>query len=313
MLLEDVRLIASGLLFPEGPIAMPDGSVILVEIARGTLSRVSTDGKISIIADCGGGPNGAAIGPDDRVYICNNGGFGWDTSTPGLTLPSMNSFPDDYKGGSIQAVDLSTGEIETLYTECEGNQLRGPNDIVFDHTGNFWFTDLGKTKPRVEDRGAIYYASPDGKMIREVIQPTISAPNGIGLSPDGKMLYYAESPSARIIQREIASPGQLTPARWFEPQTLLNRAKDPVFFDSLGVDGNGNVCVAVIGLKSGISVFSPDGSKEERFTLPPEFFDLCVTNICFSGPDFRTAYITLSSTGRLISCRWPYPGLKLNY
>jgi len=73
----DFTEIASGLRFPEGPIAMDDGSIILVEIERGTLSRVSPDGEISVIADLGGGPNGAAIGPDGAVYVCNNGGFAW--------------------------------------------------------------------------------------------------------------------------------------------------------------------------------------------------------------------------------------------
>ena len=66
--------IASGLKYPEGPIAMPDGSFVLVEIARGTLTRVRSDGGVEVIADLGGGPNGAAIGPDGYCYVCNNGG-----------------------------------------------------------------------------------------------------------------------------------------------------------------------------------------------------------------------------------------------
>jgi gluconolactonase len=70
-----IRELATGLLFPEGPVALDDGSVLLVEIARGTLSRVTTDGRVQVVADLGGGPNGAAIGPDGAVYICNNGGF----------------------------------------------------------------------------------------------------------------------------------------------------------------------------------------------------------------------------------------------
>ena len=72
-----IREIASGLRFPEGPIAMADGSVVLVEIARGTLSRVTPAGKVEVIAELGGGPNGAALGPDGKVYVCNNGGFNW--------------------------------------------------------------------------------------------------------------------------------------------------------------------------------------------------------------------------------------------
>ncbi len=73
--MSEMREITDGLMFPEGPIAMPDGSVLLVEIARRTLTRVHKDGSKEIVAETGGGPNGAAIGPDGKCYICNNGGF----------------------------------------------------------------------------------------------------------------------------------------------------------------------------------------------------------------------------------------------
>ncbi len=82
----DTREVASGLRFPEGPIALSDGSVLVVEIERGTLSRVAPDGSVHVVADCGAGPNGAAIGPDGKVYVCNNGGFEWH-DVGGILLP----------------------------------------------------------------------------------------------------------------------------------------------------------------------------------------------------------------------------------
>ena len=83
-----MKVVTRGLRFPEGPVALAGGSVLVVEIARGTLTRVHPDGRQSIVAQLGGGPNGAAIGSDGACYICNNGGFSWiptrTTVMPGL-------------------------------------------------------------------------------------------------------------------------------------------------------------------------------------------------------------------------------------
>ena len=167
-----LREITSGLQFPEGPVAMNDGSVLVVEVTRGTLTRVRPNGTKEVVAETGGGPTGAAIGPDGKVYICNNGGlkFTEDGSpTEGL--------PPGYTSGCIQRVDLASGKVDVLYTECHGHPLRGPNDLVFDSTGGFWFTDFGKVQERQKDRTAIYYAKPDGSLIKEMIFP-IDGPNG---------------------------------------------------------------------------------------------------------------------------------------
>src|SRR5262245_43238220 len=151
----NLRTVATGLRFPEGPIAMPDGSVVLVEIARGTLSRVAASGSVEVIAQLGGGPNGAAIGPDGKCYVCNNGGFKW-IERDGRLFPGEQ--PDAYRGGSIQRVDMKTGAFETVYEACDGRRLCGPNDIAFDRSGGFWFTDHGKSRPRERDRTGVFYA-----------------------------------------------------------------------------------------------------------------------------------------------------------
>ena len=183
--------IATGLRFPEGPIAMPDGSVLLVEIARGTLSRVGSDGGVDVVAELGGGPNGAAIGPDGRCYVCNNGGFAV-TEHKGRLYPGDSG--DEYSGGRIERVDLETGTSEVLYDECDWHPLWGPNDIVFDASGGFYFTDHGKTRARDRDRTGVYYAAADGSAMSEVLFP-MEGPNGIGLSPREDELYVAETPT----------------------------------------------------------------------------------------------------------------------
>ena len=299
------REAARGLKFPEGPIAMPDGTVLLVEIEGAQLTRVAADGTKTIVATLGGGPNGAAIGPDGSCYICNNGGFNWAHTKDGLTRP--NGRADDYEGGSIQRVDLATGAVVTLYTQCDGVPLKGPNDIVFDSQGGFWFTDLGKTYGRLMDRGAVFYAKPDGSFITEVAFPLIT-PNGIGLSPDGSTLYVSETLTGRLWSYPILGPGQLAKAPW--PSTsggrFIGANSDLAFFDSMAIEENGNICVATLA-KGGITVFSPGGEILE-FHEAPEVY---CTNICFGGEDMRTAYITLSGYGTLLEVKWPRPGLKL--
>jgi len=295
----EITEIAAGLQFPEGPIAMPDGTVVLVEIRRGTLSRVSPDGTVGVIAEPGGGPNGAAIGPDGKCYVCNNGGMEW-IERGDLVFPGGQ--PADYSGGRIERVDLDTGDVEVLYTECDNRRLRGPNDLVFDREGGFWFTDHGKYRPRERDRTGVFYATPDGTRIEEKIFP-LEAPNGIGLSPDESVLYVAETPTGRLWAFDVEAPGRLGSGR-----RMLAQIPDFHMFDSLAVDGDGNVCVATL-ITGGISVHSADGASVELIPLP----DRLTTNICFGGPDLCTAFVTLSSTGKLVSMPWATGGLPLNF
>ena len=300
----EMKLIADGLKFPEGPIAMPDGSIVLVEIARGTLTRVTAGGKVEVIAELGGGPNGAAIGPDGACYVSNHGRFEFH-EVNGALVPG--DAPANYSGGRIERVDLKTGEFKVLYSECNGIPLNGPNDIVFDRQGGFWFTDLGKGRGRTQDRGGLYYAKIDGSMIKEVVFP-ITSPNGVGLSPDEKTVYVADTIPGRLWAFDVTAPGELAPNPGPLPGRFVGSGPQLCFFDSLAVDSEGNICVATI-FNPGITVFSPDGSK---ITHTPTD-DFITTNICFGGKDLKTAYITLSSSGRLVSMDWPVAGLPLNF
>lgn len=301
-----MREIAKGLRFPEGPIAMPDGTIVLVEIERQTLSRVHPDGRIDVIAKLGGGPNGAAIGPDGAAYVCNNGGFRWHEDRHGLRPVAQ---ADDYSGGRIERVDLDTGEARVLYTGTENGPLRGPNDIVFDRSGGMWFTDLGKARARDLDRGGVYYASADGTSIREVIYPMLT-PNGIGLSPDETRLYVAETQTGRLWAFDLEAPGLVRKHPFPSPNggTLVAGLPGYQLFDSLALDAEGNICVATL-FHGGITLISPDGRSVEHVSMP----DLYTTNICFGGAGLQTAYITLSVSGRLVALDWPRPGLALNF
>jgi gluconolactonase len=299
-------VVAEDLQFPEGPVALGDGSVLLVEIRRNTLTRVFPDGRKEIVAQIEGGPNGAAIGPDGAVYICNNGGFEW-VNGPDGRITTHGEAPKGYTSGSIQRVDLATGTAKTLYTECDGRPLRGPNDLVFDRSGGMWFSDPGKVSKEWMHRGHLLYARPDGSMIRRVSDHMMT-PNGVGLSPDQKTLYVAETLTARLWMFDITGPGRIAepPGAW--DRAVLGPLPGRQMLDSLKVEAGGRVCVGTL-LNGGITVFDPATGGFEHHQAP----DPMVTNICFGGPDMRTAWITGSATGRLFKCRWPRPGLKLNF
>lgn len=309
--MSDVEIVTEGLKFPEGPVALPDGSVIVVEIKPGKITRVAPDGTKTEVADVGGGPNGLAIGPDGALYVTNNGGFIW-TEIGDMNLPigpGGASEPPDHTGGSVQRVAIDTGEVTTLYTECDGNRLNGPNDIVFDQDGSFWFTDLGKTRERDVDRGFIYWAKADGSEIRQVASGNHGF-NGIGLSPDGSRLYSVETSTAHLYAWDIAGPGELTGGNPLTGGGIFLGAGQPLqAFDSLAIEENGNICVATLIHEAGITVFDPDGKIVETVG----FADPLTTNICFGGDDMRTAYVTLSASGRLAKAPWSRPGLRLSF
>tara|TARA_B110000008_G_scaffold172328_1_gene172001 strand:- start:436 stop:1338 length:903 start_codon:yes stop_codon:yes gene_type:complete len=300
--MNEYDIVATGLQFPEGPVVMPDGSIVLVEVKRGTISRVDpTNGIIDVVARPGGGPNGAAVGPDGALYVCNNGGFAWSESR-GLTVPGLVA--EDYSSGRIERINMNSGEVEVLYAEVDGEPLKGPNDIMFDSSGGFWFTDHGKTRARTRDRGGLYYGRCDGSLVREVAFP-LDGPNGVGLSPEEDRVYVAETHQGSIFYWDLSGPGELAGS---PHGRFLARPAGRKLFDSLAIDAHGNVSVATIQT-GGISTFTPQGEELEFFSVD----DPICTNICFGGDDMKTAYITLSGTGKLVRTEWPRPGLKLPF
>lgn len=303
-----MKVLASGLKFPEGPVAMRDGSVCVVEIAAGRITRVGQDGQVSVLAETGGGPNGLAAGPDGALYVCNNGGF-LVREVDGETRVIHGELPRDYKTGSIQRVDPTTGKVSVLYTHCEDTPLSAPNDLVFDAHGGFYFTDFGKIRKHSRDIGSVYYALPDGSYIREVAHP-LANPNGIGLSPDGRTLYVAETETARLWAYDVLEPGKLSHCGFPSPNGARLVAGLPGYqrFDSLAVQADGSICIGTL-ITAKITVITPDGQVLRQIDMPDRY----PTNICFGGPDLRKAYVTLSLTGKLIELDWDAPGLALHH
>ncbi len=338
------EIMTNGLGYPESPKYLPDGSILLVEIRGQCLTRIHPDGRHEKVADIKGGPNGLAMGPDGKAWIANNGGFNWlDVPLPnGQTLAIGTTQPDDYEGGRIEHVDLDNGDLVQVYRSFSDGMdmsgfgdrqpkpvsypeplgLRGPDDLVFDRTGHCWITDWGKQRPRDVDVTGIYYAAPDGSAITEMVYP-LSCPNGIALSPDEDRLYSALTYSRQVVFWELDGPGKIRPNPGSMDGSHLLTAKLPgqAILDSMSVDENGNVYVAVMlpegnnpMSNGGIAVISPDGETVDMLPIKLEkAFAPLPSSLCFGGEDRKTMYVTCGSAGLLLKAEVAVPGLALNF
>lgn len=298
-------IITDQLDFPEGPIALSDGTFIVVEIAGKRLTKVFPNGTLETVVKLDGGPNGAALGPDRWCYVCNSGGFEYIVEN-GIKRPTGQSS----QSGWIERVYLDTGRVERLYESTDTISIKSPNDIVFDKHGGFWFTDHGKRINNTTlDITSIYYAKSDGSKIKAEISGMIT-PNGIGLSPDETTLYVSETVTRRLWAFDLSEPGTINKKPWPSPNggTLVAGLPGLNYLDSLVVDSKGHICVASLN-NGGIWDISPDGEKMKHIPFP----DFFTTNICFGGSNNKIAFITLSSMGKLVSMPWVRDGMQLNF
>jgi gluconolactonase len=328
----EMRFVAEGLNFPAGAL-IRDDAVIVAESGAGTLARIGRDGSRSVLAEVGGAPIGAALGPDGAVYLCNNGApkIVRERLPDGRTAyrpPEPGELPAGI-GGRVQRITLD-GDVSTVQQACDGRALMAPTGLVFDRQGNFYFSDSGRYEGPVRNpgvsteskhlsvlrmagamarqaAGSIYYASPDGRMIREVLHP-LASPSGVALSPDETTLYVAEAGTGRLWAFQVVAPGQLGKRRCLG----VAPGARPLNFswcEGLTVDAEANVLTATV-VNGGVTTFSSQGHQIEHVSTGDPF----TTNLCFGGPDRRTLFVTLGGSGRLIAYEaWPARGHPLNF
>lgn len=286
-------IVAEGLKFPEGPVAMKDGSLLFVEIERRTISRLTPAGKVEIVAQLDGGPNGLAVGPDGALYIANNGGRFTYVMRGGLNSPGAPP-PGFTAGGKIQRLDLRSGQLTTLYDSVEGRPIVAADDLVFDRHGGLWISDIA-VKPGT---GSILYAPRLGEPLR-VAHAGLN-PNGIGVSPDGRFLHVSSGTS--LYGFDIDGPGQLA-ARSYPSGGLQAPLWQGSIADSLKIQADGKVCVCSLLRPGGIGVVDRAGHTDFL-----GFPDRWVCNLAFGGRDMRDCWIMLSGLGQIAKVRWPAPG-----
>ena len=292
----DEKIFATGLKFPEGPAFDKDGTLYLVELAGGRVTKITPDGEVSVLADMGGSPNGLAFGPDRNLYVCNSGArWAPETCTDGKPGPGD-------KPGLMQRVYLD-GRYETLISEIDGVPLNSPNDVCFDSHGGFYFTDpiwpesvddLSALEP-----GSLCYSTIDGDAKR--MHTGVMFPNGLGVTEDGSTLIVLESGTGKLLAFPILEPGVLGEQRDF---AYMGEGQVP---DGMCFDSEGRILAASHGGNT-IFVFPPTGGNPEHKI---DAGDVSVTNVCFGGPNFSTLYITQSDKGQVSTQEWKTSGMVL--
>ena len=249
-------LLASGLGFPEGPVVMSDGRIVLCDGNTGQL-LVYQGGTVSSHAHTGGSPWGAVLGADGAIYV-----------TQGGNVPGSG---DTSAASGIQRV-LSDGSVELLLTDVAGYPLYGPNDLAFGPDGRLWFTESGSEQDfrfDVRSPGRLFAVGPGGagEMLLEL--PDVY-PNGIAFDAQQR-LYWTESAAHRVRRLEAGNA------------VTFCQLPDSHVPDGMAFAADGRLFVATT-VSQGVTVVSPDGVVLEEIRLGEH-----ATNCIFHGSDL---YVT---------------------
>jgi gluconolactonase len=247
--------------FPEGPCFDREGNLYWVNATGANICMMTPDGAVSEFVNTDAQPNGAAFAANGDMYVCE----------PGLSAIII-CHPDR--------------TWETHQTHCDGEPLRGPNDLVFDPHGGFYFTDPGGSKPD-NPIGTVHYVTSDGKI--STVAEGLQYPNGIAMTDEGGILTVVETYPHRIWAYDVPIPGVPENGR-----VLWQHRSDDALLDGMAYDEEGNLWVACYGVGE-INVVSGEG---ETLAIHGAG-GLRPTNCCFGGTDFTTLYITEVETNAL--------------
>lgn len=269
-----IERVATGFSFIEGPM-WKDGRLWFSDVTGDKMRAVDPSGKVEeLIANAGGLPNppaGANIGPNGMV-----------PDKDGTVLMAQMG------ARRIARVD-ARHRVRPFLSDYKGKRLNSPNDLVFASDGSLWFTDppfglyngMDKDPAKQLPYNAVFrYAN--GAL--EPVITDLKLPNGIGFSPNGKILYVTDyGPPGVIFAYDVGFNGALSNKR-----TLIAfPAGGKGGADGLKVDTAGNIWATGPG---GIWIISPAGKTLGQIKLPE-----VAANLAFGG-DGHTLYIAASTS-----------------
>ena len=255
----EIKTIASGFKFTEGPAADGKGNLYFTDIPNNRINKLDTNGEVSTFLEPSGHCNGLMIGPDGTIYAC-----------------AMD--------GALISINPETKEVTQLATEHNGVRFNAPNDLVLDKNGGIYFTDprYRAPDPLPQEKEAVYYYAADGTVAR-LLEEHI-APNGIILSPDEKTLYVIPTKESSMHAYPVLGPGKLGSSKVLCVLKQKEGSDGNQGGDGLSIDTKGNLYITSA---LGIQVFSPSGEALGIIEFPQH-----PANVTFGGPEGKTLFVT---------------------
>ena len=261
--------------FTEGPAWDENSrSLYFTDIPKHTIHKLDIDGNISVFTDDSKHSNGLYFTGDGRMLGCQ-------------------------MDGQVVQYDLKNAQAKVLASEFNGSRFNAPNDLVVDSRDGVYFTDplYRAPEPLPQQVQTVYYIAPNGKVSR--VTDHINAPNGIGLSPDGRKLYVCPSKQAEMLVFDVKSDGMLSESRVFYKVTQPS-GKSNTGSDGIALDVEGNVYLTT---HLGVEIVSPEGKQLGLIEFPEH-----PANVTFGGENRKTMFVTARTS--LYKVEMPIAGLK---
>ena len=252
-----IEFIEDGFEGTEGPVALPDGSVIFSELNGNRIVKIGLDDSTSTFTEPSGGSNGIGFDSQGRLIA---------TQT--------------VEGKTGIAVIYPVGSETFLASDYQGEPFDRPNDLVIDMKGGIYFTDPGPRR--------VYYVPSGGEAIlaADGVKDGITRPNGIQLSLDERTLYVNDIRGEYLIAYDVQPDGTLSNRRNFAKYVGVGTRPEGGFAagaDGLAVDSAGNVYTTS---NAGVDVFDSEGNHLGTIHTPQH-----PQNLAFAGPDKKTLYL----------------------